>query len=356
MADLLIAPYLPVSVETSIGEWELLPFRDALPPATPRELRTPVERLIEAYRLSSGGGAVLGVVVFPAGAYPGAPFARAEMSGLGRALLVGAIAGNPFMAVPEVRQDANAGHAAASAENALLYGHPLGGGSSYVISTGTIVQRMDFRTAVEDGALPKVQPPTDLPTPLFGQFDDEIAAACLAVLGAGDTASRRLHRALDWYSLCFSNATAVTAAARVVAFRCALEALTGVGDESKKLVRAVGQMLGEAATPAETREPYWARGPVALTPEEWWVTRLCELRNSIVHGDDVPAELWSHEGHPQMDHAHDQLLRCLRHYVATSVRDDALALPQSERVWLRVADELRAKLSGQGSGDADLDG
>jgi hypothetical protein len=34
----------------------------------------------------------------------------------------------------ETTKDANAGWAAASSENALLYGHPLDGGDSYVVA------------------------------------------------------------------------------------------------------------------------------------------------------------------------------------------------------------------------------
>ena len=86
----------------------------------------------------------------------------------------------------------------------------------------------------------------------------------------------------------------------------------------------------------ETHEgAFWAKGPVQLTADEWWMTRLCELRNKIVHGDPIPGALWRHNGHHQIDHVHDRLIRALRAFVANHAevrgRRQSHTAPDAER-------------------------
>jgi hypothetical protein len=73
------------------------------------------------------------------------------------------------------------------------------------------------------------------------------------------------------------------------------------------------------------------------------MTRLCPLRNAIVHGDRVPDELWEH-GHSQLHHMHDRLISTLRIVTANEVGDDLLRMRQSERTFARAADEAAAYL------------
>jgi hypothetical protein len=131
MPDLLLAPYLPLSAQTEVGPWMVVPFGVLEQSGVvPDELWQAVRSLVEAYRVSSNAGGAMGAVAAPLGGQVGTPFERAAMRQLGCALLAGVLAGNPLMAVPEEEQDPNAGFAVASAENALLYGHPLGEGTS----------------------------------------------------------------------------------------------------------------------------------------------------------------------------------------------------------------------------------
>lgn len=100
-------------------------------------------------------------------------------------------------------------------------------------------------------------------------------------------------RALDWFRIALSNGEAVSLDVRVGAARSAFEILTEAGGETKRLVRAYGRLVGEGQIVTATyNDVFWAKGPVPLTPDEWWMTRLCALRNAIVHGDRVPDELW----------------------------------------------------------------
>jgi hypothetical protein len=346
VSDALLAPYLPLSYEARVGTWQLVPFKALQESeAVPDELRRPISRLIEAYSLPKGGGSVLGAVAFPHDAYVGAPFELSTLRTLRHALLVGAVASNPLMAVSDDEQEPNAGWAVATAENALLYGHPIGQGDSYAVQTGVLAQVTSFRHAPNDEPLPKIAPPVELHRPLFCAFDGELAHAAHAALSTGDTVARRLHRALDWCRIVLSNAEALTIDVRIGAARSALEALTGVGDETKRLVRAYGNMVREDHTGAAAYcEVFWAKGVVQLTPDEWWMTRLCELRNAIVHGDEVPPELWTHEGHHQLNLIHDRLIASLRIHVAVTVQDHLLRLPQADRVFLRIGEELAERM------------
>jgi hypothetical protein len=345
MSNILIAPYLPVSQSARVGSWELIPFRrlEASGFASDQLMR-PASRLIEAYRLQHAGPP-LGVVAVPESGRVGSPFDRALMPRLGHALLAGVVAGNPTMAIAEDDEEPNAGWAVCTSENALLYGHPLIESDSYAVETGVLARVNAIRHAPGDEPLPKIEPPVELPKPLFAHFDEEIANATYALLSTGESAARRLHRALDWYRIALSNAEAVTLDLRVGAARSALEVLTGAGEETKRLVRAYGRLTREESTTTATYdEVFWAKGAVALTPDEWWLTRLCVLRNTIVHGDKITDELWEHEGHHQLNHIHDRLIAALRIVVAEQFGDPLLRLTQSDRLFPRIAQQAARHL------------
>jgi hypothetical protein len=349
VSDLLLAPYLACNEPVTVGPWDLVPFRmlhresdDELENEREwvgEDIREPVMRLVAAYRQPGVGQ--LGAVVVPKDGKVGDTFDRAAMPRLGHALLAGTIADNPLMTESEDEQPANAGHAAATSENALLYGHPITGGNSYAVENGMLVRVTSLRSAGDEEDLPKIQPPVELARPLFGHFDEEVADAAHALLSAGDRAARRFHRALDWYRIALSNAEAVTLDVRVGAARSAIEVMTGTSDETKKVVRAYGKLMRTEDTRQEAYEKvYWSKGRVELTPDEWWLTRLSELRNAIVHGDEVPDDLWFHDGLHQLNHIHDRLVAMLKQVVADKAGDPLLRLSLGERVWPRIAEEF----------------
>lgn len=90
MADILIAPYLPVGEAVRVGPWDLVPFSCLESSGlVPTELNGHVMRLVEAYRLPAGAGQPLGALAVPEGGRVGDPFERTLMSLLGHALLAG---------------------------------------------------------------------------------------------------------------------------------------------------------------------------------------------------------------------------------------------------------------------------
>lgn len=327
MTDLLLTPYLPLSKEMTIVEWRLVPFKTMNEAEiVPEALAKPVERLVAAYGRDDG----IGAVVHLNGQQVGAEFEMRDFMRLRAALLAGTVGGNPEMASTE--DGGLDAWSLTTSENALLVGHPLGHGSGYALQIGILSRVLSGRGAAGDEPLPPIEAPVELPTPLVSSFDVELAEAVYDALGAEDDRARRLERALDWYRVLLSNAEAVSIDVRMGAARSALEVLLGVGDGTKKIVRAFGLLVRKSDTTVQTYEDvFWANGPVQLTEDEWWLTRLSMLRNAIMHGDEVPDELWKHEGHPQLNLVHDKLIAALRAFAAESAGDELVALSLPDR-------------------------
>lgn len=132
---------------------------------------------------------------------------------------------------------------------------------------------------------------------------------------------------------------------RIGAARSAIEVLTGESDETRRVVRAYGKLMRTDETTDHTytaNDVQWAKGPVQLTPDEWWLTRLSELRNAIVHGDVLAHDddLWYHEGDHQINHIHDRLIALLKCVIAAHTGDELLRLAMGERAFPRIADKI----------------
>jgi hypothetical protein len=136
-----------------------------------------------------------------------------------------------------------------------------------VIETGVIVRATVVRHALSDGSFAKIEPPIELPRPLFAVFDEELARAVHALLTGEAAIARVLHRTLDWYRIALSNAEAVSLQVRIGAARSALEILTGASDQTKQLVRKYGQLVrGDTTTTACYDEVSGPRGPSISRP------------------------------------------------------------------------------------------
>ena len=340
MAHLVFAPYLPLSERATVGSWTLIPFSAArTSDVVPDDLRRATCRLIDAYEVDDDIG-TLGAVVEPSTGV-GSEVERGALGLLGKGLLAGILNGNPRLLDAE-DESPNAGWAMATAENAIVFGHPLGDGDSYVIETGTLARVTSMRHGSPDEPLPKITPPNELRVPTLGwSFDDEFADATFGILQRPDRSGRRLGRALDWYRIVFSNAEAITPDLRVEGARSAAEILTGSGDETRRLVRAYGRLMRDEDSEEVTYdEAFWANGPVQLTNDEWWMTRLCRLRNAIIHSELVADDLWEHEDQHHVNHIHDRLLEALRRFISEAAGDPLLRLGTFDRVLHRAYRDL----------------
>jgi hypothetical protein len=338
MSTLLLTPYLPLSKQMGIREWRPIPFKLVHEAEiVPGALAKPVERLVAAYGRDDG----MGAVVCLDGEEVGAEFEMRDFMRLRAALLAGSVGGNPEMANSE--DGGLDAWSLTTSENALLVGHPIGDGSGYALQIGVLSRVLSGRGALEDEPLPPIDAPVELPTPLISSFDAELAEVVYDILGTDDDRARRLERALDWYRVVLSNAEAVSIDVRMGAAKSALEVLLGVGDETKKIVREFGRLVRTPDSKENYEDVFWANGPVQLTEDEWWLTRLSMLRNAIMHGDEVPDDLWTHQGHHQLNLVHDKLLVALRAFAAESADDDLLALaPRDRDIARRQAEMVKA--------------
>jgi hypothetical protein len=122
VADLLLAPYLPISRVVTIASWDVIPvgkLGDA--EVVPDEIGVAVERLLAAYEIPRGGGATVGAVIVPRGGHVGSPFERSAMPRLQHALFAGVVANNQRMVALDEEENPNAGFSVATSENALLH-------------------------------------------------------------------------------------------------------------------------------------------------------------------------------------------------------------------------------------------
>jgi hypothetical protein len=222
MADVWLAPYLPLAAETEASAWRLVPFRDlARRHTTSQPVLNEVRRLRTAYRLTSTGGTPFGALVVPRDGRIGDERPRELLRPLHRALVGALLDGNPSFLDSD--PSPNAGHHRATSENAVVYGHPLHGGSSYVISTGAMVQSLNLNHAPPGRRLPRVSPPNEMPTPIFAKLDEEYAAALYDALVRDDMTARRIDRSIEWLGLAWNNSAAISEDARVLVFRAGFE-------------------------------------------------------------------------------------------------------------------------------------
>lgn len=259
-AELVIAPYLPLSEVRNVDEWTLLPFpavdaHDGMPGTVRQRVLT----LVGAYEVASRGGSRLGAVAHCAGLSIAAPVDR-QFARLGLALLVGTLNHNPSMADGQgedgPERTGNEGHAVCTTENALLYGHPVvGDASSYVTQTGVLARSLGMHVAFDGTEIPKVQPSVELPGALLGRFDAEIAAAAYQALATEDEQARRLEVAVDWCRVALSNSERVSLPVRVGAARSAIETLMGTDDKMQVLNRH-GRLMSELDAPTSSCSGY----------------------------------------------------------------------------------------------------
>ena len=62
------------------------------------------------------------------------------------------------------------------------------------------------------------------------------------------------------------------------------------------------------------------------------LVRTRSVWHAVVHGDEVPVELWEHEGQPQLNCVHDRLISALRNFVAARTGDPLLRLRRPDRL------------------------
>jgi hypothetical protein len=345
MADLWLAPYIPLSDETVVEPWLFVPFRAFRQRhARGRVTFNEARRLVSAYKLDGTAGLPFGAVILPKDGRVGDDIARESLPTLWRALVSALIDLNPSFLDQEDQHSGNAANAVLSADNAQVYGHPLTGGHSYVLSQGAMVRHLTLRSAPPGRRLPRIAAPLSLPTPLFVRdLDEEYAAALYATLDAEDATARQLDRCIQWQVLAWSNTEVIAEDARVLAYRMAFEVLLGGGgSKTRQYGRALAHLVGDNS---KQRPRRWVENgkdhKVALSDIEGWFQSFALLRNAIAHGDVIEREQWLFEdGRRHVWHADDMLRRAIKRTVVRATGDADLELESGWRQRKRVLDRL----------------
>lgn len=345
MPDLWLLPYLPLASESQVGPYVLVPFRDfGRRHATSQAVYNEVRRLRTAYRVGDMGQP-FGAVVVPGGSRIGGDeLERERFPALHGAVLAATIDANPILIGAD--DTGNSGHATATAENAKMFGHPLTGEHSYVIRTGAMVTVLSWRSSEPGRPLPKINPPTDLPEPMFFSFDAEYAGALHDALSEDTDEARRLALAIDWLNIAWSNNDDVSARTRALACRSALEALLGGEASTKKQRKALSALLDDPEAPKRLRR--WAEHngkdrEAQLTDLEWWFQSFSLLRNRISHGDVIGTEGddWTFDdGEHHLRHADAVLRRAIKRTIIRSGADPLLEETPHKRTMIRAVEEL----------------
>ena len=347
MADVWLAPYLPLNNEVEVGPYTLVPFKDfKRHHAASSNAYNEVRRLRTAYRIKDEPTQSFGALVLPTGGRIGNEDLNRDMFPLlHKALLAALIDANPPLPTDHSE---GAAHATATAENASIFGHPLTGDRSYAIRTGVMVSVLQFHFSEPGRRLPPIPAPNDLPRPLFSSgFDCEYATALHETLAADDVASRRLALCIDWLNVSWNNSEAITAQVRVLVVRSAFEALLG-GDSSTKENRELLSKLLDNRDAKKTMRSWTERSRKQnqlITDLEWWFQSFAILRNRIAHGEIAEDQEWKHEGQHHLHRADDILRRAIKRSVAKASGNPLLESSPPERAMLKAIRRARRSSS-----------
>jgi len=348
MTDVLVAPYLPLQQREIVGPWELIP-RSALTTddvSEPRLLEA-VPQLLDAYRPLSSNSATFGVIIRPSAGKVGDSFDRTAPAFLRYALLAAALDTNPSRLAPEEDRTGNEGHESLTSDNVLIYGHPLNDGGWVADQYGAMVTILVGGMRLgEPGA--RFEQPGELVIPaLSTRFDGIYATAVYEEIVKGTPVGRRMARALDWLGMAWRNTSALDISTRIVALRAGFEVLLGVGDTTKVIRDALGQLMNPPDAPRTKHT--WTdhgklKGPFELTSIEWWFQCFSILRNSIMHGDEIAATTWQHGEHHHVWIAEDNLRKAIKETLISAGHPEDLRDDPGQRLLARRISQRLSEL------------
>lgn len=290
MAHVWAFPYLPLHETVKVGPVMLVP-RGGVPALGSREpwMLDRARRFLEFHRLPRYvdiAAHKIGCLVVPESGIVGDYLQDELMQPLGRAVAAALLDTNPRR---PGRRDQVRGHEFVTSENAILFGYRLTPDGGLAIERGGMVPTLVGGFSVDSDF---VDPPEEVVFPLLpGRIDIEYCSALLAVLRRDEEVARRLGHAIDWLTFAWTNGAAIRWPMRLVALRAGFEVLLGVGEKFEPGREALRQLLapGEPRRLRARRKLDGVLRRDRASKLEWWFTKLCFLRNAIMHGES-PSE------------------------------------------------------------------
>lgn len=336
VVHVIVLPYLPLREPVAVGGWRLIPAqRPAAEAFVDEDACAKAQGLLRLY--GAGAGAhIAGAFAAPPDGRIGDDVPVDQMTILRRAIVVGLLEGNPTppaLAENQEAVDPNGAWKSATSDNAALWGHPIDDSGYTAVEYGAMVTTLSGGHNVLHEDSVSITPPAELPTPfMYRFFDGFYSDAVFAVLAAGDDRSRRLGRAIDWLDLAWRNSPSVTPEVRAVILRTGFEVL--FGSDNTYVVRDELSALLDGEDVARHERTWTTLAGKAQAAElsdlGWWFMQFAFLRNAIMHGDEVAATIFEHEGRPHIWLGESRLREAIKALVAQSGHPTVL-LDRGER-------------------------
>lgn len=338
--EVLVFPYLPISDVVSIGGWRLVPGGAAANASPTAEVQRCVDGLLGMY--GHDDKHPRGAVVTPPAGRIGDEIPRSEMPRLRRAVLVGALEGNPTppaLLSPDEEPHPNGGWASITSDNVVLWGHPIDESGYTAVEYGAMVTVLSGGHNVLRSDTLKIEPPAELPRAfMYRGFDGVYADAAYAVLSEEDDRARRLGRAIDWLDLAWRNSPSVTPEMRVVLIRTGFEILFESSATSvvRDALSAALDVDGVVLATRTWRNLSGAEQTAELSELAWWFQQLAFLRNAIMHGDELDPAQFDHDGRSHVWIGQARLRDAIKECVAEAGYPDVRVAPATRARDARV--------------------
>lgn len=342
--EVLLFPYLPASERLTTALWELVPRGELEQDDFSDDwLRDAIPGLLELYKTRSGDWGGVGCIARPANGQIGDPVDRQSMGVLQRGVVVSLLDGNP-----ELPGDDN-GHAVATSDNAVLFGHRVDPSGHVAVNYGVMVRAVVAGLQIGHDDVTIAPPPeTHIPF-MHPSVDGLYLDALLRTLTKSEDSSRRLARSIDWLDLAWRNTSSIDEDTRIVALRAGFEVLFGVGDSTSVLQDALSDLLDSDDAPKINRVWVSLAGiPRAeqMKDLQWWFLRFAFLRNAIMHGSSISDDEYMHDGARHLWLGELKLRQAIKRIVAKEGNEEILMTPL-ERALQSAVEEVGFPLNEQ---------
>jgi hypothetical protein len=246
--------------------------------------------------------------------------------------------------------DANdgSGQRGYTAENALVFAHPVGDPTFAAYEEGALLTTL--RGVPLDGTA-RIDPPAELViADRPHKVDTQLAGAFYKAFAHGDD-GRRLILTAQWTQIASRNTTMVGPGVRVIALRSGFETLLDAGSDYVTQGDVLHQLVEKPTARRWPRTWKTLKGKTTtanLTPLQWWFYNFGFLRNKIAHGAMVHRGDWRWKGEHHLAKAEWELRRAMRSSLVRLGHDSLLEIAFSERERLRRAQQVAAILRRHG--------
>jgi hypothetical protein len=244
----------------------------------------------------------------------------------------------------------NAGFSTYTAENFDLHGYKIDLSSSYFAqSSGALIEIIHGGYRYGEAEFPT---PLHVPWPTPFKYDEDLLHAVEHLRRSHGRLYRRVIRAASVFIESYYNTRSLDINARVLLQATAFEVLLDLPDTQQRLAfkNAIERLCNN-----KFERRYWHKYEVrgkkradVRTQKGIWADRFYSLRNSIIHGDEVPRSRYHYGGQHHVWIAPLFFVACVKRLIAVASQSAAGAIRFFDRIdWVR-GDAYGPELSAGG--------